>query len=106
MAHRWWSSSSPAKAARQQEYARRRGDGQVYTPQAVVNGKFQMLGSDRDAVLDAIARERSSKRSEAVSVSVLPRERELLIDIGGSPGGRHDQEATVWGVVVASRMVV
>ncbi|MEK9968049.1 MAG: DUF1223 domain-containing protein [Ferrovibrio sp.] len=35
---------------RQQDYARNTGKREVYTPQVVVNGKYAVVGSDRDAV--------------------------------------------------------
>ena len=47
--------SSPAATERQRNYARRFDRGQVYTPQMVVEGRADMVGSDRSAVLAAIA---------------------------------------------------
>src|SRR6516164_6021543 len=45
---------------REQAYGRARGDGQVYTPQAVVNGVLHVVGSDKDAIEHAIAKSRES----------------------------------------------
>src|SRR5262249_2702730 len=45
---------------RQKAYSRTRGDRDVYTPQAIVNGAVQVLGSDRDAIEHAIAQSRHS----------------------------------------------
>jgi hypothetical protein len=42
---------------RQRSYAIARGDGQVYTPQAVVNGAVHVIGSDRGAIDRAVARQ-------------------------------------------------
>jgi hypothetical protein len=47
--------SSPAWSRRQEGYARRRGGG-VYTPQLLVDGHLEALGSDEAAVRAAIAR--------------------------------------------------
>jgi hypothetical protein len=47
--------ANPAHSARQRAYARVRGDGQVYTPQIVVNGAVDALGSDQTAVEQAIS---------------------------------------------------
>ncbi len=58
--------ASPRNTARQKAYARTRGDGQVYTPQAVVNGSLHALGSDKVAIEQAIAK---SRKSGAMSVS-------------------------------------
>jgi len=46
--------SLPGHAQRQSAYARRMGQRQVYTPQVVVNGRWQVVGSDRPAVVEAI----------------------------------------------------
>lgn len=44
-----WSDTlaKPAFSQRQRAYARKRGDGQVYTPQMVINGQTHIVGSDR-----------------------------------------------------------
>jgi len=46
--------SSPQSTDRQRNYARHFDRGQVYTPQIVVDGTKDMVGSDREAVLAAI----------------------------------------------------
>jgi hypothetical protein len=50
--------ADPRNTARQKAYAQARGDGRVYTPQAVVNGSLHALGSDRSAIEHAIAKSR------------------------------------------------
>ena len=47
--------SNPEFTARQQAYAARVGQSEVYTPELVVDGTRSMVGSDRAAVMDAIA---------------------------------------------------
>src|SRR5205814_1096869 len=46
--------SSPEATARQRDYARQFGRRQVYTPQLVVDGTEEAVGSDRAAVLQAL----------------------------------------------------
>jgi hypothetical protein len=41
-------------AKRQKFYAKARGDGQVYTPQVVVNGSGHLVGSDKDEIQKTI----------------------------------------------------
>jgi hypothetical protein len=60
--------ANPAHSARQRAYARVRGDGQVYTPQIVVNGALDALGSDQTAVEQAIAE--TTKESGVMSVPI------------------------------------
>jgi len=54
--HLGWKDplSSPAATARQRDYARQFGRNQVYTPQLVVDGAEEAVGSDRGAVLGAL----------------------------------------------------
>src|SRR5260370_11560003 len=53
--------SEPAFTARQKAYGAVRGDGDVYTPQAVVNGLSQVVGSDHSQIDAAIANQRGSE---------------------------------------------
>ncbi|SDR27502.1 DUF1223 domain-containing protein [Pseudovibrio sp. Tun.PSC04-5.I4] len=45
---------SPVFTQRQRDYAKSRGDAQIYTPQVVVNGQGHMVGSNRADVTSAI----------------------------------------------------
>ncbi|HEY2185447.1 MAG TPA: DUF1223 domain-containing protein [Xanthobacteraceae bacterium] len=60
--------ADPHNTARQKAYAHTRGDGQVYTPQAVVNGSVHALGSDKAAIEQAIAR---SRKEGAMSLAPI-----------------------------------
>jgi len=42
--------ASPAYSKRQRDYARARGDRQVYTPQMVINGRIHVVGNQQSAV--------------------------------------------------------
>jgi hypothetical protein len=46
--------ANPGHTNRQRAYSKARGDREVYTPQVVVNGMAQALGSDRTAIEGAI----------------------------------------------------
>jgi len=48
--------SAPGSTARQRAYAAQFGKKEIYTPQAVIDGRQQLIGSHRDAVLQAIAK--------------------------------------------------
>jgi hypothetical protein len=54
--HLGWSDpySLPLFSARQQAYDRRLSKSEVYTPQVVIDGRAEALGSDRAAVLKAV----------------------------------------------------
>jgi hypothetical protein len=61
--------ANPTHSARQRAYARVRGDGQIYTPQIVVNGAADALGSDQGAIERAIVQ--TDHKSGAMSLPVL-----------------------------------
>jgi hypothetical protein len=61
--------ANPAHSARQRAYARVRGDGQVYTPQIVVNGAADALGSDQGSIDRAITQ--TDHKSGVMSLPVL-----------------------------------
>jgi hypothetical protein len=90
---------------RQRDYAARRGDGRVYTPQAVINGRIEMLGSDRDGLLAAIARERT-RDARPVPVSLSSGEREVRVEIGAAPSQNLRRNATVWIATMVPQAVV
>jgi hypothetical protein len=53
----WKDPASLAEAtARQQDYSRVFGEDRVYTPQAVIDGRDEVVGSDQAAVTRAVAR--------------------------------------------------
>jgi hypothetical protein len=97
---------SPDCAERQRKYASRRGDGRVYTPQMIVNGQAEFLGSDRQGVLHAIARELARHRRGSVPVSIASGDRELVIDIAPAPSGQLRVEATVWVISALPQVVI
>jgi hypothetical protein len=58
----------PGHTARQKAYSQARGDREVYTPQVVINGVAQALGSDRAEIEKAVAL--SHRKAAALSVPV------------------------------------
>ena len=76
--------SSPSSTARQKAYALRLTGGQVYTPQIVVEGTDEMVGSDRAAVLGAV---REAKPEATAPVSFAEDRRSVAIGGGIGKGG-------------------
>ncbi len=84
--------SSPAFTARQRDYnVQIRGRTGVYTPQMVVDGKFEAVGSREGAVESVIedARARAGKR---VEVAAVPDGGGLKVSLKGGP----DRAGGVW----------
>lgn len=68
--------------ARQYAYGKARGDGKVYTPQMVVNGAGDFVGSSREAVEQAIA-----AAALPLDVSIRRTAGAIEIAIGAAPEG-------------------
>src|SRR5689334_10130951 len=58
----------PGHTSRQKAYSQMRGDREIYTPQVVVNGVSQALGSNRSDIEAAVTQSR--EKSPALSVPV------------------------------------
>lgn len=104
----WQDTLSDAEfSKRQRGYAKRRGDREVYTPQAIVNGTVQTVGSNAELVHAALADTANPHGGDAVALSATRTgESSIVIDIGAAPEGMELDEATVWLVVyVDSRTV-
>ena len=65
----WRDAFSNAQfTARQEEYAGKLKIGSAYTPQAVVDGRTELVGNDEGALRDAIAR--AARQSKSLKVNV------------------------------------
>ncbi len=65
----WKDTLADARfSERQKAYSRARGDRDVYTPQAIVNGSIHVIGSNRAGIEDAI--DDTTKTGSAMSVPV------------------------------------
>ena len=78
-------SSSPEATARQQQYARLLGIGTVYTPQIVVDGRRETVGSDRSAVERALDAARNEPGTVPVTVSFDNGQARISVGRGGEP---------------------
>lgn len=89
----------PENTARQRAYASGRGDRQVYTPQAIVDGVYHAVGSDRRDIEAKATRARLSKGDIAplsVPVTVTRDGSKVLITVGnGSEKAPADCRVTL-----------
>jgi hypothetical protein len=95
--------AKPAHSARQRAYARARGDGQVYTPQIVVNGAADALGSDQAAIERAITQ--TNHKSGAMSLPVVLAVNSGTININVSTA-QNAAAAEVWLCPIAKAVPV
>ncbi len=96
--------ADPRNTARQRAYAFARGDGKVYTPQAVVNGILHTLGSDKTAIELAIAKSRKggAMSLSPVTIAVVGDHLDVVV-----PAGADDRTgAEVWLCGLAKAVTV
>jgi len=75
--------SSEASTERQRSYARRLNGGQIYTPQMVIEGSGDMVGSNRAAVFAAL---HEARPVAAAAVTFAPDRRSVRIGAGTGNG--------------------
>jgi hypothetical protein len=80
-------------AKRQKLYSKARGDGQVYTPQAVVNGAAHMIGSDKAGIARAVAEH--PETGFAARVSLEEEAGNLRIHVAPTAGA-GDARGGIW----------
>lgn len=80
----------PEFSQRQYDYAKTRGDMDVYTPQMIINGGRHVVGSQKDNVRAAIAEAR--QQTWPVRVALGENGREITVELGA--GAKED--ATLW----------
>ena len=93
--------ASPEFSQRQYDYAKARGDMAVFTPQMIVNGEKEMVGSQRSEVFAVL--EQSRKPAWPAAITIGNTAKEMVIDIGAGEAG---QEATLWVMPVMEQATV
>jgi hypothetical protein len=97
--------ATPSYTARQKAYALASGKGAVYTPQAIVNGLADAVGSDLEAIEEAEGE--TVKRAGVLSVPLTVVERNGKIDVSvGAAGAASPQSAGVYLLALASSRTV
>ena len=96
--------ASPQFTYRQKAYSKARGDGQVYTPQVVVNGAAHVVGSDQSAVEDAVKASRSGAAATWVPLKLTRTGAEVVVEAAGQDGTPAD--TTIWLATVTRKIDV
>jgi hypothetical protein len=87
---------------RQKEYATARGDGEVYTPQVVINGSARVVGSDRAAIEAALA---GAGPSLPVPIELASKPDATTVTIGAASGSAP-KRGTIWLVMYERAVTV
>jgi hypothetical protein len=91
-------------STRERAYAKARGDRDVYTPQAVVNGAVAVLGSDKAAIERAIAKSRGNAEALSLPVALRVEGDKVVVDVPDGNGAARTAE--VWLCPVTGRVAV
>jgi hypothetical protein len=98
--------SSPENSERQRDYALARGDGRVYTPQAVVDGITHVNGANEAAIEMAMRQASQRLKDVKVPMSMRAEGNSLVIDVGDAPETSDMREATIWLAVAKDKETV
>jgi hypothetical protein len=78
---------------RQRAYSKSRGDREVYTPQVVVNGVAHVLGSNKDAIDNAIAQTRKQKGMLSLPIKLSVAGDQISITV---PAAKDTTKGEIW----------
>ena len=81
-------------SSRERAYADARGDREVYTPQAVINGIVPVLGSDKAAIEQAIATTRQSAAPLTLPVTLTVADGKVSVAVPAAGG--EQASAEIW----------
>ena len=105
-----WKDTLAEKAfsKRQRGYAEARGDGQIYTPQVVINGSRHALGSDRKSIEAAIANKGAGEKGN-IDKSLAKTALTVPLDVSDTAGtlkvsvpqGQPGQSAALWVLAIS-----
>jgi len=89
---------------RQRAYSAARGDGAVYTPQAVINGVVHALGSDQAAIKAAVDKSHGDKLALRLAVKAAVEDGRVVVNVPGVEG--EPVTADVWLCPVSDKIEV
>ena len=98
--------ADPLHSARQRAYSKVRGDREVYTPQVVVNGGFQALGSDKAAIDHMIAKSRQNPATLSLPLTVSISGGRLTVTLPEASLTRPPAEVVVVGLAKAVTVAI
>jgi hypothetical protein len=93
--------AKPEYTQRQMDYAKSRGDNDVYTPQMVIDGAAHAVGSSQASVTNAIST--AYKTQAKLPMTLTANDMQLIVDLGA---GQAVGEATLWLMAIAPTVSV
>jgi hypothetical protein len=102
----WKDTLADARfTARQRAYSHVRGDRDVYTPQAVINGSTHVVGSDRDSIASAISQTRQVDGVMSVPVSMTVSGKQINVSVAPR-GNTAARQGEVWICAVSKAVPI
>ncbi len=95
---------SPRHTKRQQAYAANLGSRQIYTPQMMINGHLDVVGSRRKKVFETL--EKASTPGPRIPMTIAESDREIIITVAEGPMPDQVKKATVWVFVTSPKVLV
>jgi hypothetical protein len=83
-------------SARQKAYSRARGDREVYTPQAVINGSVHVIGSDLAGIENAIGTTAKEAGVMSVPVTMTQSGKQITVSVAAAKKPPIAQHGEVW----------
>jgi hypothetical protein len=83
-------------SARQKAYSRARGDRNLYTPQVIVNGSAQVIGSDRAEIEGAIKNTGKADGVMSVPVTMTQAGKQINVSVAAAGNGPVATHGEVW----------
>ncbi len=95
----WKDTLADARfSARQKAYSQMRGDRDVYTPQAIVNGSAHVIGSDRAGIESAIGTTKKVDSVMSVPVTMTMTGKQINVSVAASTGSASHGEVWICSV--------
>ncbi|MDB5617685.1 MAG: hypothetical protein JWQ24_1923 [Tardiphaga sp.] len=103
----WKDTLADARfSARQKSYSQMRGDRDVYTPQVVINGTQQAIGSDRSKIESAITDTRKNDGVMSVPVSLTISGKQVNVAVAASGNSPYAARGEVWIFAVSKAVPI
>jgi hypothetical protein len=93
----WKDTLADARfSARQKAYSHMRGDREVYTPQAVVNGSVHVIGSNREGIEEAISDTKKADGVMSVPVTMTLAGKQITVSVAASARSPMAAHGEIW----------
>jgi hypothetical protein len=86
----------PGHTNRQRAYSKARGDRDVYTPQVIVNGVAHVIGSDKQAIEQAVAHTRKQQGTLSLPINLTVAGEQISVSIPATKSASTTAKGDIW----------